>query len=65
LSNKSGDLSRSLLEFYSRNSNLYLDIYNKGYNPETFNESISYIKQYAGNVFNLSKKNYPRKNNMV
>ena len=47
LNYQGGDLARSLLEFYSPNSNL---------NKTNFKDSFNYIKQYAGNVYNLSKK---------
>lgn len=54
LSYQGGDLARSFLEFYYPKSNL--NRYNSDKDDEIFNESFSYIKQYAGNVFNLSKK---------
>ena len=55
-------MARSLIQFYSilfysPNDNLFKIKNNK--NP--FNTSLEYIKQYAGNVYNLSKKNIKTK----
>ena len=50
-------MARSLIQFYSPNDNLFKIKNNK----DPFNTSLNYIKQYAGNVYNLSKKNIKTK----
>jgi len=57
LSYQGGDMARSLIQFYSPNDNLFKIKNNK----DPFNTSLNYIKQYAGNVYNLSKKNIKTK----
>jgi len=52
LSYQSGDMARSLFQFDSPNDNIIE--YKETKNPYT--TPISYVKQYAGNVYNLSKK---------
>jgi DNA-directed RNA polymerase len=59
LSYQGGDMARSLIQFYSPNDNLFKIKNNK----DPFNTSLNYIKQYAGNVYNLSKKNIKTKIN--
>jgi DNA-directed RNA polymerase len=52
LSYQGGDMARSLIQFYSPNDNI-----NKFKDTKNlYNTPINYIKQYAGNVYNLSKK---------
>jgi len=60
LSYQSGDLARSLLEFYEGND-LFKKIKSDNNNKEIFKESFRYIKQYAGNVYKLSKKTIAEK----
>jgi len=63
LSYQSGDLARLLIEFCEDNNNYNLDkLDNLGCdNMEISKESFSYIKQYAGNIYNLSKKTFQEK----
>jgi len=62
LSYQSGDLARSLLEFYEgNNDDLFKNIKSDNNNKEIFKESFRYIKQYAGNVYKLSKKTIAEK----
>lgn len=52
LSYQGGDMARSLIQFYSPNDNI---LKNKN-NQKPYNTPLNLIKQYAGNVYNLSKK---------
>jgi DNA-directed RNA polymerase len=52
LSYQGGDLARSLIQFYSPNETILREKKSK-YNTKT---PLNYIKEYAGNVYNLSKK---------
>ena len=52
LSYQGGDMARSLIQFYSPNDNIF--VFKKSKNP--INIPINFLKQYAGNVYNLSKK---------
>ena len=63
LSYQSGNLARLLIEFCEDNNNYNLDkLDNLGCdNMELSKELFSYIKQYTGNVYNLSKKTIKEK----
>jgi uncharacterized protein YggT (Ycf19 family) len=51
LTYQGGDLARSLIQFYSPNEKIF--DFKVPTNP--LNTPINYVKQYAGNVYNLSK----------
>lgn len=54
LNYKAGDLARSLFQFYLPNDNININKFKNSKNP--YKTPISYVKQSAGNVYNLSKK---------
>ena len=54
LSYQGGDMARSLIQFYSPDDDIYRYKYIK--NENIYKTPINFLKQYAGNVYNLSKK---------
>lgn len=57
LNYQAGDMARSLIQFYSPKDNI--NKYKDTDNP--YRSPINYLKQYAGNVYNLSKKTHKMK----